>query len=98
MRAKLKPRFSPFDEPGDPYFSNVSMDRISGGEEGGSLHEMIPADTKMPEEIAEKNEAKERLMESIRAEERRIGKEDRWEVGREVEKRMEEKVGKVDEM
>jgi RNA polymerase sigma factor FliA len=65
-KAQIKPRFSPFDEPGDPYFSNVSMDRISGGEEGGSLHEMIPADTKLPEEIAEKNEAKERLMESIK--------------------------------
>lgn len=65
-KAQIKPRFSPFDEPGDPYFSNISMDRISGGEEGGSLHEMIPADTKLPEELAEKNEAKDRLIESIK--------------------------------
>jgi len=65
-RAQIKPRFSPFDEPGDPYFSNVSLDKTSWSEEGGSLHEIIPSETQMPEEIAEKNEAKERLMESIK--------------------------------
>ncbi len=64
-KAQIKPRFSPFDEPGEQYFSNVSMDRSAGGEEDGSLHEVIPTQNQMPAEIAEKNEAKERLMESI---------------------------------
>ncbi len=65
-KAQIKPRFSPFDEPGESYFSNVSLDKTSWSEEGGSLHEIIPSDTQMPEEIAEKNEAKERLLESIK--------------------------------
>ncbi len=65
-KAQIKPRFSPFDEPGEPYFLNVSMDRTSGTDDGGTLHEIIPAEVELPEETAEKNEAKERLMESIK--------------------------------
>lgn len=64
-KAQIKPRFSPFDEPGDPYFSNISMDKPTGSDEAGTLHEVIPSDEQEPEQIAEKNEAKERLMECI---------------------------------
>jgi RNA polymerase sigma factor for flagellar operon FliA len=65
-RAQIKPRFSPFDEPGEQYYKNVSMDRISGSEENVTLHEMIPAEVEIPDETAEKNDAKERLMECIK--------------------------------
>jgi RNA polymerase sigma factor for flagellar operon FliA len=65
-RAQIKPRFSPFDEPGEQYYKNVSMDRISGSEENVTLHEMIPADVEIPDETAEKNDVKERLMECIK--------------------------------
>lgn len=64
-KAQIKPRFSPFDEPGEPYFLNVSMDKTSGYDDGGTLHEVIPSDSELPEEIAEKNDAKESLMECI---------------------------------
>ncbi|MDA3861792.1 MAG: sigma-70 family RNA polymerase sigma factor [Melioribacteraceae bacterium] len=65
-KAQIKPRFSLFDEPGDPYFSNVSMDRSFGVDDGNSLHDLIPSETQQPEEIAEKNEIKDRLLESIK--------------------------------
>lgn len=65
-KAQIKPRFSPFDEPGQQYFSNISMDRTNSSEESTSLHEIIPAEVPGPTEISEKNEAKERLMESIK--------------------------------
>ncbi|MCF6270933.1 MAG: sigma-70 family RNA polymerase sigma factor [Melioribacteraceae bacterium] len=65
-KAQIKPRFSPFDEPGEPYFLNVSLDRTSGNDDSGTLHEVIPSDVELPEETAEKNEAKERLMECIK--------------------------------
>jgi RNA polymerase sigma factor for flagellar operon FliA len=65
-KAQIKPRFSPFDEPGEQYFSNISMDRTNNSEEGGSLHEVIPAEVLNPTQISEKNEAKDRLMEAIK--------------------------------
>ncbi len=65
-KAQIKPRFSPYDEPGKQYFSNVSLDNTIGNEDGGTLHDILPAEVKLPEEIAEKNEAKENLMEAIK--------------------------------
>ena len=65
-RAQIKPRFSPFDEPGEQYYKNVSMDRISGSEENVTLHEMLPSDSEIPDETAEKNDVKARLMECIK--------------------------------
>jgi len=64
-KAQIKPRFSAFDEPGDPYFSNISMDKTTGSDDSATLHELIPSDAQEPEQIAEKNEAKERLVECI---------------------------------
>jgi len=64
-KAQIKPRFSPFDEPGDPYFYNVSMDKTTGSDDSTTLHEIIPSDAQEPEQITEKNEAKERLVECI---------------------------------
>jgi RNA polymerase sigma factor for flagellar operon FliA len=65
-KAQIKPRFSPYDEPGEQYFSNISMDKTNDSEDAGSLHEVIPADVPDPTEISEKNEAKERLMDAIK--------------------------------
>lgn len=65
-KAQIKPRFSPFDELGKQYFSNVSLDNTIGSEDGGTFHDILPAEVKLPEEIAEKNEAKENLMEAIK--------------------------------
>lgn len=66
-KAQIKPRFSPFDEPGEPFFSNVSLDRGANDEDGATLHEMIPSEVEIPDETAEKNDAKEMLMEAIKS-------------------------------
>ena len=42
------------------------MDRTNNSEEGGSLHEVIPAEVRDPTQISEKKEAKERLMDAIK--------------------------------
>jgi len=65
-KAQIKPRFSPFDEPGEPYFSNISMDKTTGSDDGTTLHEIIASDEQIPEQITERNEAKERLAECIK--------------------------------
>jgi len=66
-KAQIKPRFSVFDEPGEPYFSNISLDRSFGDEDGASLHEIIPSESEVPDVTAEKNDIKEILLDAIKS-------------------------------
>ena len=66
-KAQIKPRFSVFDEPGEPYFSKISLDRSSGEEDGASLHEIIPSESEVPDVTAEKNDIKEILLDAIKS-------------------------------
>lgn len=69
-KVQIKPRV---DDPNSVFYSNVSMDDYSEEEESYTLHETLPSDAKLPDELFEKNEDKEKLLEAIK----KLGERDR---------------------
>ncbi len=65
-KVQIKPRTSPHDKPGDPYYINVSIDKPVNEEEGSMLYEILPSEEETPIETTEKNETKEMLVEAIK--------------------------------
>ena len=65
-KVQIKPRVTNPETNSDPYYSNVSLNRAVDEEDGYMLYEVIPDDNEVPDEIAEKNEAKELLVKAIK--------------------------------
>jgi RNA polymerase sigma factor FliA len=65
-KVQIKPRVTNPDNTTEPYYSNVSLNRSVDDEDGYMLYEVLPDDSEEPDEIAEKNEAKELLVEAIK--------------------------------
>jgi len=65
-KVQIKPRVTNPDNTSEPYYSNVSLNRSVDDEDGYMLYEVLPDDSEEPDEIAEKNEAKELLVEAIK--------------------------------
>jgi len=65
-KVQIKPRVTNPDNTSEPYYSNVSLNRSVDDEDGFMLYEVLPDDSEEPDEIAEKNEAKELLVEAIK--------------------------------
>lgn len=64
-KVQIKPRVTNPNS-SEPFYNNVSLNRSVDEEDGYMLYEVIPDDNEVPDEIAEKNEAKELLVEAIK--------------------------------
>ena len=65
-KVQIKPRTNSVENPDEPHYSNVSLNRAIDDEDGYMLYEVIPGETEIPDETAEKNEAKELLFKAIK--------------------------------
>lgn len=65
-KVQIKPRVTNPENASEPYYSNVSLNRSVDEEDGYMLYEVLPDDSEEPDEITEKNEAKELLVEAIK--------------------------------
>jgi len=70
-KVQIKPRATNPENSNEPYYSNVSLNRSVDEEDGYMLYEVLPDDNEIPDEMAEKNEAKELLVEAIKGLEER---------------------------
>ena len=65
-KVQIKPRITNPENSNEPVYSNVSLNRSVDEEDGYMLYEVIPDGNQIPDEITEKNEAKELLVEAIK--------------------------------
>ncbi len=65
-KAQIKPRVLVRDDPNQVQYSNVSINQPVSSEDGSMLYEILPANSETPEEVTEKDEAKELLVEAIK--------------------------------
>lgn len=72
-KAQIKPRKINKEDPSQPVYSNVSLNHPLNQEESGLLYEVLPADIATPEEVTEKKEDKELLLDAIK----KLNKRDR---------------------
>lgn len=70
-KVQIKPRVTSPENSNEPFYSNVSLNRSVDEEDGYMLYEVLPDDNEIPDEMAEKNEAKELLVEAIKGLEER---------------------------
>ncbi len=70
-KVQIKPRVTNPESSSESYYNNVSLNRAVDEEDGYMLYEVIPDESEIPDEIAEKNEAKEMLLEAIKGLEER---------------------------
>jgi RNA polymerase sigma factor for flagellar operon FliA len=70
-KLQIKPRLVQNEKQNQPYYSNVSLTNPVDDEDGYMLYEIIPDDNEIPDTTAEKNEAKELLVEAIKGLEER---------------------------
>ena len=70
-KLQIKPRLVQNEKQNRPYYSNVSLTNPVDDEDGYMLYEIIPDDNEIPDTTAEKNEAKELLVEAIKGLEER---------------------------
>ena len=65
-KLQIKPRPVLADKQNKAVYSNVSLNSPVDDEDGYLLYEVIPDDNEIPDETAEKNEAKELLVKAIK--------------------------------
>jgi len=65
-KVQIKPRTNSSDNPDEPHYSNISLNRSVDDEDGYMLYEVIPDKTEIPDETAEKNEIKELMFKAIK--------------------------------
>jgi RNA polymerase sigma factor FliA len=70
-KLQIKPRPVQNDKQPHAIYSNVSLTSPVDDEDGYMLYEILPDDNEIPDETAEKNEAKELLVEAIKGLEER---------------------------
>lgn len=65
-KIQIKPRIKGADGSPDIYFTNVSLNQPVDDDDGYMLYEVLPDESETPNEVTEKNEAKEFLMNAIK--------------------------------